>query len=603
VRKRFLAVAGLLALLLSTIPAATATYAAGPDYDIPGGHFFTQANGGAGANGFAVQDDASAPFWTWFQKYGGVGQLGYPNTGRFILDGFIVQGFQKSLLQWRPDTQTMAFVNIFDRLHAANMDSVLQATFQIPPQIDNSAAEAGINAATPSGFQQLENIRDAWLNFSNPAFVDYYKADPYHVDHFGLPTSHLQDFGPFITIRLQRTAFQLWKVDGPAGIKAGQLVQVNGSDIAKTVNFYPASATQPSPPPAGAPAGSASPGSTQGLQYGFAAEMIGASASAAVSATKAAGFGWVKQQVRWDGLQPAGPTQPINWAPLDGAVNTANAAGLKVMFSVVAAPAWAVVAGSHFPAHPSDAAAFFGAMAAHFKGRVNAYEVWNEENFATEVGPGNINPGNYVEMLKAVYPAIKAADPAAIVVSGAPTPTGVNDPNIAMRDITYLQQMYAYQGGVVKQYFDALGAHNEPYGNQPEETLAQHSKPDYSADQSFYFRQVGTDMGMGDYRDLMVSQGDGNKGIWETEIGYDSNPAAPAAYSYAQSITEQQQADWLVRLFAYTKQNYPWMGVMFVWNLNYQAVVPQTDEKWGFGVLRADYSPRPAYTALAAMPK
>jgi polysaccharide biosynthesis protein PslG len=592
VRKRFLVLASLLAILITMIPAAGTAFAAtGPDYDVPGGHFYTQTNAGAGGNGFTIDDSGGVPMWTWFQKYGGVSLLGYPNTGRFMLDGFVVQGTQRALLQWHPENQTMAFVNIFDRLHDANLDSVLQATFQIPPQLDNAAAEKGLS------FDQVKAMRETWLNFTNPAFKDHYFGDPFHIDHNGLPTSHITDFGPFIEIRLQRKAFQLWKVDGPAGIKAGQLVENLGSDIAKTVNFYPKDATTPSAPPAGAPAGPAGPATgTQGLQYGFAAELVSTAAGPAVNATKAAGFGWIKQQVRWDGLQPS-PTTPINWGPLDAAVNAANGAGLKVLFSVVAAPSWAVVAGSHFPNNPSDAAGFFSNMVGHFKGRVAAYEVWNEENFAVEVGAGQINAGKYVEVLKAVYPAVKAADPAAIVVSGAPTPTGVNDPNIALRDLTYLQQMYAYQGGVVKNYFDALGAHNEPYGNQPEETVAAHSKPDYSTDPSFFFRQVE------DYRNLMVQNGDGAKGIWQTEIGYDSNPSAPASYSYAQSITEQQQAEWLTRLFGYTKQNYPWMGVMFVWNLNYQAIVGQGDEKWGFGVLRSDYSPRPAYTALAAMPK
>ncbi len=148
----------------------------------------------------------------------------------------------------------------------------------------------------------------------------------------------------------------------------------------------------------------------------------------------------------------------------------------------------------------------------------------------------------------------------------------------------------------MKQYFDALGAHNEPFGNQPQETVANHTAPGYSTDPSFFFRQVE------DYRNLMVQSGDGSKGIWETEIGYDSNPQAPASYAYAQSITEQQQADWTVGLFSYAKQNYPWMGTMFIWNLNYQAVVPQTDEKWGFGYCERTTGPRPAYTALAAMP-
>ncbi len=591
-RKRFLALAALLAMFLSVIPAATATFAAGPDYDIPNGHFYTQTNGGQGGNGFAITDDGGVPMWTWFQRYGGVNLLGYPNTGRFTLDGFVVQGTQRVLLQWHPESQTMAFVNIFDRLHDQGLDSVLEATYQIPAQIDNSAAEKGLT------FDQIKAIREPWLNFPNTAFKDHYFGDPFHIDHDGLPTSQLKDYGPFISIRLQRKAFQLWKTNGPAGIVAGQLTETLGSDIAKQVNFYPASAAQPSAPPSGTTStASAGPVTgTQGLQYGFAAELVSVPAGPAVSATKNAGFGWIKQQVRWDGLQPA-PGAAINWGGLDGAVNAAQGAGLKVLFSVVAAPGWAANPGSHFPKNPQDLASFMTQMATHFKGRVQAYEIWNEENFATEVGPGNINAGQYVETLKVVYPAIKAVDPTVVVVSGAPTPTGVNDPNIAFRDITYLQQMYAYQGGVVKNYFDALGAHNEPFGNQPQETVQNHTAPGYSTDVSFFFRQVE------DYRNLMVQNGDGNKGIWETEIGYDSNPQAPASYSYAQSISEQQQADWSVALFNYTKQNYPWMGVMFVWNLNYQAVVPQSDEKWGFGVLRADYSPRPAYSALAAMPK
>ena len=71
----------------------------------------------------------------------------------------------------------------------------------------------------------------------------------------------------------------------------------------------------------------------------------------------------------------------------------------------------------------------------------------------------------------------------------------------------------------------------------------------------------------------------------------------------ARGITEAQQADYLVREMKYARANWPWMGVVFVWNLNFQAVVAQTDEKWGFGVLRQDYSPRPAYTALQKMQK
>jgi len=46
-----------------------------------------------------------------------------------------------------------------------------------------------------------------------------------------------------------------------------------------------------------------------------------------------------------------------------------------------------------------------------------------------------------------------------------------------------------------------------------------------------------------------------------------------------------------------------YVGGLFVWNLNFPTFLPKTDEKWGFAVLHADYSARPAFLALAGMPK
>src|SRR6185312_9731495 len=223
--------------------------------------------------------------------------------------------------------------------------------------------------------------------------------------------------------------------------------------------------------------------------YGFAAQVVAGQADASVKATKEAGFGWLTQQVRWDGLQPASGA-PIDWSQLDAAANAASQGGVKMMFSVVAAPAWASNPGAHFPKTPSDFVDFMSQMATHFKGRVQAYEIWNEENFATEVGPDHIDAGQYVELLKAVYPALKAIDPNIVVVSGAPTPTGVNDPKIAMDDATYLQKMYAYQDGVVKKYFDVLGAHPEGYGNPPEENVDKHTQQNFVNHPSFFFRRA-----------------------------------------------------------------------------------------------------------------
>src|SRR5690349_123336 len=70
------------------------------DYDIPNGHFFTQAAPGQGGAGYHVANEAGIPFWDAFQDQGGVGTLGYPLSRRFISKGSVVQVFQNGALRW-----------------------------------------------------------------------------------------------------------------------------------------------------------------------------------------------------------------------------------------------------------------------------------------------------------------------------------------------------------------------------------------------------------------------------------------------------------------------------------------------------------------------
>ena len=44
---------------------------------------------------------------------------------------------------------------------------------------------------------------------------------------------------------------------------------------------------------------------------------------------------------------------------------------------------------------------------------------------------------------------------------------------------------------------------------------------------------------------------------------------------------------------------------MFIWNLNY-APIAEADDRWAkraFSIIRTDWGPRPAYNAVAGMPK
>jgi hypothetical protein len=607
------------------------------------------------ATGFRIDNDT---FWDYFQKRGGVANFGYPVSRTFTFLGKPTQFFQRRIVQINPDGG-VGQLNLLD----PGIMPYTSFNFATVPAADPNFTKSAPKVGSPNyGPAILTWIRQRAPNSVNGQPVNLFNTfnttvslatafpkgggnagllEGINLEMWGVPTSN-----PAADPHNRNFIYQRWQrgimhYDATCKCTQGMLLAdyfkgiITGSNLPGDVaaeaanspffkqynpnasnwvnnpnrlpntnltNAFTSEAPTTPPPQTPTPKPT-----TTAFHYGFQVQFgapgggPGTDPTAVTNLVKGAGFSWVKQQIQWSTIQPTSAGS-YNWGNLDAAVNTANAAGLHVLFSVVQAPPWAAVPNGAFPKSPSQFAAFMTAMATHFKGRVAAYEIWNEENFAREVGPGNINAGNYVELLKAAYPAIKAADPNAIVLSGAPTPTGVNDPNIAERDLTYLQQMYAYQGGVVKKYFDVLGAHNEPYANPPDQTVANHTRPTYSGDPSFFFRQVE------DYRNLMVSQGDGSKQIWETEIGYDANPEAPSAY-VGWTVTDQQQASYLVQLFQYARAHYnPWLGAIFVWNLNFQAVVPQTDEKWGFGVVgypppNYTAAPRPAYSGLQSMPK
>jgi hypothetical protein len=252
---------------------------------------------------------------------------------------------------------------------------------------------------------------------------------------------------------------------------------------------------------------------------------------------------------------------------------------------------------------PGDVSKFqqlMQAMATHFKGKIAGYELWNEENLAREAGPSNINPASYLTLLKAGYAGVKAGDPNAQVFLGALSPTGNNTPGVAMDDLAYLQALYALNGGEAKNYFDVMTAHLSGFSNPPDCTPSTPQcslSGGWNNDPSFFaFYRVGQ------YRDLMNQQGEGGKMIWFTEFGYCSNPTPPPGYEYCSSLSEDQQSRFLVQAYQMARQ-LDYVGAMFTWNLNFQLAVPQTDEKWGFGVLRSDWSKRPAFYGLAALPK
>jgi hypothetical protein len=339
-----------------------------------------------------------------------------------------------------------------------------------------------------------------------------------------------------------------------------------------------------------------------GFAYGFQVHLWHfdtVARSNVIGDVKQAGFNWMTEQIEWSSVET--DVGQYDWTELDKIVGDGTKAGLRIMLSIAHAPAFYRTDSSGLmPADPSTFGQFMQAVASRYTGQIQAYELWNEENLDREAGFGNVDPVTYLPLLESGYTGVKAGDPGAMVLLGAPSPTGANIPGSVIDDLTYLQQLYAINGGEVIGYFDALSAHPSGFSNPPDCTPATPEcslSGGYNTDDSFFaFTRIS------EYRDVMVQNNDAAKQIWLTEFGYCANPTPPPGYDYCRYITEDQQAQFLVQAFKMARQ-VPYVGGMFQWNLNFQMSVPQSDEKWGFGIVHADYSGRPAYGALLGMPK
>ncbi len=347
----------------------------------------------------------------------------------------------------------------------------------------------------------------------------------------------------------------------------------------------------PPPPPVASTVGN--------LPFGYGIQVDpGNSAAFNIGHIQALGFNWVKFQMPWKDLE--GAPGDIGWGAWDERINAYSGAGIKILLSIPKAPNWArpgdddkSVEGP--PADPQTYANFVGAVAARYKGKVQAIEVWNEQNLWYEAGgQGRVNVDNYMALLRAAYGAIKAANPDMIVVSGALTPTGAPPP-FAVDDQQYLRQMYD-RG--LKDVCDAVGAHPSGFANPPDVRWPEGDLPDkgYDDHPSFFFRNT-----MEDYHNIMVEYGDGNKTIWPTEFGWPVwRFTGDDRFSFAQQNSLEQQAQYTKRAYELGKQ-WGFVGTMFLWNLDYAITAPNS-ELANFSILTGG-GPTPAYAALQSMPK
>jgi hypothetical protein len=601
-------------------------------------------------DGYAVTNAGGVPMWD-FVRDKNLQALGYPISGRWVEGPFTLQAFQKVILQWDSANRRMNWFNTLDAL--ANRYPHVQLP-NVPPH-QTLPEDQGV-----SDFSVIVRNHLALLD-ANPKIKAEFLAEPDWLNLYGLPIRYEErevNGNPqgLQLLRAQRIVFEVWNVPAP-GTALGAVGRQNVPDKVKKLSNViipdaakppvlagqaggavpappivapapaPTAAPTPAPTPAPAPAppatGRPAPVSSipgprtlpRGLTgYGIQGEFRRPDDGRLGDLVTEAGLNWVKQQIPWQEVE----TRPgvFNWVPTDRFVNTMRGKGLNVMLSVVKAPDFykaeqSKVGTTHGRPHsPETLRDFLRVMAARYKGRVQAYEIWNEENLEIEWGTfSDASYSQFIQLLKNGYWGVKESDPNAIVVLGAPTPTGVMNNSIAIDDAIYLQRIFDFNNGEVFNYFEALGVHPNGGPNAPDDRLgaASHSNANcgggWSTHPSFFFDRYK------ELYNMMVARGHPEKTVWFTEFGWATvdgpgAPAAPAAgFEYAACNSEANQADFLVRSFAKVRAESPYVTHMIIWNLNFQQVVPNTDEKWAFGILRPDLSPRPAYNAIKAMPK
>ncbi|MFN8482665.1 MAG: cellulase family glycosylhydrolase [Anaerolineae bacterium] len=312
---------------------------------------------------------------------------------------------------------------------------------------------------------------------------------------------------------------------------------------------------------------------------------------------KELGFTWVKQGFGWRDIEHE--KGKYDWSNADHVVYTANKYGnIDIVARVDHQPEWARSGCSLQgpPANMKDFTDFLTAMATRYKGRIRAYEIWNEPNLAREWCDQRPDPKAYAAMLKAAYAAIKAADPDAMVISAGLSPTGTND-QTATPDDVYLDQLYQAMGGKSDGYFDVLGVHAPGYKAAPEVSPdeAAANKAAYGGERFFTFRRVE------DLRKIMEKYGDTKKQVAVLEMGWTSDEVNPAYKWHA--VSEEQKADYLKRAYQFAQKNWsPWIGLM---TTIYIADPDWTDkdEQYWWAITDPDGTPRPAFGTLKDMPK
>jgi hypothetical protein len=297
---------------------------------------------------------------------------------------------------------------------------------------------------------------------------------------------------------------------------------------------------------------------------------------------------------------PADPA--YDWSLYDRTVEYAAKYGIHVLFSIYGTPSWANGGrGPNVaPTRGTDLRNFALAAATRYDGvyhdadgnvipAVKEWLAWNEPNNPVFLTPQFRKVGrrwviqsamDYARICNAVYNGVHASVTVGErVACGGTAPRGNNDPNTERASVSPLAFLRAVKNDGLKT-FDAWAHH--PYYAGPSDQPT--TKPVTAKG------APATAVTLGNIGDLikLVTRLYGNKRIWITEYGYQTNPPDTIF-----GVTYAEQAKYLTEAFAIARKN-PRIDMM-LWFLLRDDPNPNG---WQSGLITARGAKKPAFAAF-----
>ncbi len=294
-----------------------------------------------------------------------------------------------------------------------------------------------------------------------------------------------------------------------------------------------------------------------------------------------AGAGYTRAILRWDVIQPSGRD---DWQPAnvpDPLIAGELAAGREVVGLLIGTPAWAARSPEEFAQSGSRSVpdlfaweAFVRRIAQHYQGRIHHWIIWNEPDVWDLSHPGSTWAGSeldYANLLKTAYTAIKGVDPAS---------------QVFMAGLTYYWDWEHGRRRYLDRVLEAITADPDAAANHFYfDGLAYH----------IYFNPRQTVDVLNETWATLRRYGITGKAVWinETNAPPSDDPQEPPWSAPRFRVSQAEQAAYIIQQVSLAFA--AGAGRVEVYKLRNTADHPESIEP--FGLLRADDSRRPAFTA------